>query len=256
MLHRPADRDLTFCLVSAGPPRDAAGCLESLRRHHPHAGLMLIADGNRDPAWPAAARRHGARFHAGAQLDRPEYGGRLLQRTLDLFAESPTDYLILLDPTARAHRPLRVLPLGPVVFGHLRWVGEDQATPLAGPVPQRGCIGLTRASATALSDSGLLRSGRWARPMDLLPDHPDVRRATAADRACPEILLAAACRSLHLELIESDEISPEPAAPAADRHAFTLAHPMPDPAAALAATLGRLMPAAVRTSFARFWNAA
>ena len=133
MNYRPTDRDLTFYLQVYRDRREAKWCLTHLRQHYPDAQLLMVSDGDTDPAWQRLADRFSARYVPGQRLYKTEYGGQMIQRMLDLFAESPTNYLIKIDTDTWVHRRLRYLPSGCKVFGTLEWTTWALKQPLGFP---------------------------------------------------------------------------------------------------------------------------
>jgi hypothetical protein len=122
-------------------------------------------------------------------------GGLIVERHLEAFIASGCAWWFKVDPDTVAWRPLLHLPEDACFFGSIK-PGES------GPSLQGGCIGGTRAAATALLASGALRS-----PLLLDPeaswacDNPNV-----AARIRFGLVHAWACRTAGIELRDHPEI--------------------------------------------------
>jgi hypothetical protein len=253
MHHRPHDRDLTFYLQVYRDRREANWCLQNLRRHYPHAAVLLVSDGDPHPAWSKLARRHDARYVAGQRLYETAYGGRIIQRMLDLFAEQPTAYLCKIDTDTWAHRRLTHLPTGCKVFGSLEWSTWGRGEPLGYPNVQGGFVGYTREAAQLIRTSGLLLSGRLQDYAGTYADVEEIRRRAERGMVSTDFLTRYACRCLGIESVEFGEVRSRYRGWVAEtqgQYAFT--HPHKDVARRhpLADTLRRHLPEPVQGSIA------
>lgn len=208
MLYRPHDHDLTFYLQVYRDVREARWCLTNLRRVYPRAQILLVSDGDDNPVWTKMAKRFNARYFAGARLYRTEYGGRMIQRMLDLFAENPTPYLIKIDTDTWAHRRLQSLPTGCKVFGTLEWTTWAGRQPLGYPNVQGGFVGYTREAVQLMRSSKLLISTRLQDYENTYAADVDDIRKRAAQRGLVsfDFLTRYACKSLGITCEEYDEV--------------------------------------------------
>ncbi len=206
MLYRPHDSDLTFYLQVYRDAREARWCLRNLRQHYPTANILIVSDGDNDPVWPRIARRFGARYVAGQRLYDTEFGGRLVQRMLDLFAENPTPYLIKIDTDTWAHRRLRHLPTGCRVFGTLEWITWADREPLGYPNVQGGFVGYTREAVSLIRSSKVLLSTRLQDYASTYADVEDIHRRAVQGMVSFDFLTRYACRSLGITCEEFDEV--------------------------------------------------
>ena len=206
MMHRPEDRDLTFYLQVYRDRREARWCLNNLRRHYPQANVLIVSDGDDDPAWPKLAQRYRARYVAGQRLYATEYGGRLIQRMLDLFLEQPTNYLIKIDTDTWTHRRLNHVPTGCKVFGTLEWSTWANQEPLDYPNIQGGFVGYTLEAVRRISESKVLVSTRLGDYHATYADVEEIRRRAERGMVSFDFLTRYACRSLGIECVDFDEV--------------------------------------------------
>ncbi|MBB6430394.1 hypothetical protein [Algisphaera agarilytica] len=206
MMYRPHDNDITFYLQVYRDVREAKWCLANLRRVYPNAKVLMVSDGDDNPVWPKIAQRHNARYVAGARLYATEYGGRMIQRMLDLYAENPTPYLVKIDTDTWVHRRLRYLPTGCKVFGTLEWVTWAGQEPLGYPNVQGGFVGYTREAITLMRSSKLLVSTRLQDYDNTYADVADIRRRAERGMVSFDFLTRYACKALGITCEEYDEV--------------------------------------------------
>jgi len=206
MQYRPQDTELTFYLQVYRDPREARWCLTQLRRHYPKAQVLMISDGDDDPRWPRIAKRFNARYVAGQRLYSTEFGGRMLQRMLNLYLENPTDYLIKIDTDTWVHRRLKYMPTGCRVFGTLEWSTWGGGEPLGFPNVQGGFVGYTREAANRICTSNLMLSNRLRDYANTYADVHDIRQRAEKGMVSSDFLTRYACRALHIPCEEFNEI--------------------------------------------------
>lgn len=206
MQYRPHDNDLTFYLQVYRDTREARWCLTNLRKHYPQARILMVSDGDDDPAWGKIAQRFAAKYVAGQRLYGTEHGGRLIQRMLDLFAEDPTDYLMKIDTDTWAHRRLKRLPTGCKVFGTLEWTTWADQEPLGYPNVQGGFVGYTREAAQLIRSSKLLISTRLQDYENTYADVDEIKRRAANGMVSSDFLTRYACRSLGIPCEEFGDV--------------------------------------------------
>ncbi|MEM6854069.1 MAG: hypothetical protein AAF911_14790 [Planctomycetota bacterium] len=206
MLYRPHDNDITFYLQVYRDVREAKWCLTNLRRVYPKANVLMVSDGDDHPVWPKIAQRFNARYVAGARLYATEYGGRMIQRMLDLFSENPTPYLVKIDTDTWVHRRLQYMPTGCKVFGTLEWVTWAGQEPLGYPNVQGGFVGYTREAIQLMRSSKLLISTRLQDYENTYADVADIRRRAEKGMVSFDFLTRYACKSLGITCEEYDEV--------------------------------------------------
>jgi len=206
MLYRPHDDDVTFYLQVYRDVREAKWCLTNLRRIYPNANVLMVSDGDDNPVWPKIAQKFNARYVAGARLYETEYGGRMIQRMLDLFAENPSTYLIKIDTDTWVHRRLQYMPTGCKVFGTLEWVTWAGQEPLGYPNVQGGFVGYTREAVKLMRSSKLLISTRLQDYENTYADVADIRRRAERGMVSFDFLTRYACKALGITCEEYDEV--------------------------------------------------
>ena len=137
--------------------------LARLRALYPESDVVVISDGDPDPAIEPECRRHGARFIAGERLFGVAHGGVPVQRMLDAFLATTADILIKIDPDTHVRRRFSRLPPASdrSVYGTVQAAGEGSGRITS---IQGGCIVIPRAAAAAISQSRLLHSDRLKPP--------------------------------------------------------------------------------------------
>ncbi|MEO0515122.1 MAG: hypothetical protein AAF086_07495 [Planctomycetota bacterium] len=206
MLYRPHDNDITFYLQVYRDVREAKWCLTNLRRVYPKANVLMVSDGDDNPIWPKLAQRFNARYVAGARLYATEYGGRMIQRMLDLFSENPTPYLVKIDTDTWVQRRLQHMPTGCKVFGTLEWVTWAGQEPLGYPNVQGGFVGYTREAIQLMRSSKLLVSTRLQDYENTYADVADIRRRAERGMVSFDFLTRYACKALGITCEEYDEV--------------------------------------------------
>lgn len=206
MLYRPHDNDITFYLQVYRDVREAKWCLANLRRVYPKANVLMVSDGDDNSVWPKIAQRYNARYVAGARLYATEYGGRMIQRMLDLFGENPTPYLVKIDTDTWVHRRLQYMPTGCKVFGTLEWVTWAGQEPLGYPNVQGGFVGYTREAVHLMRSSKLLISTRLHDYENTYADVADIRRRAERGMVSFDFLTRYACKALGITCEEYDEV--------------------------------------------------
>lgn len=201
MLTVTAVRTLDFGLTSAGDAELARDCLRRLRGVYPQARIVLVTDGDGDPAYDEIARIHQAELVRGESCFRQQAGGRFWQRLLELYAANPSDYFFKIDTDTRFHRPFRELPDPdePVVFGTLR----TDPRFIAEPHCQGGCNAFTRRAMTQLLESRLFedpgyRQTEYSCRVTPHPDHIADRERRG--RISTDLILADVCARIPLPL--------------------------------------------------------
>lgn len=213
------DADLTFYLQVYRDVARAAWCLTALRRHYPHARVIVVSDGDRDLRYAALRRRFGVEFHLGERLYPLQYGGRMIERMLRLW-NLQTDYMFKIDPDALVHRRFQWLPAEPLAL-----FGDCQ--PLQG-----GCVGYTRQAGQRLLESGLLADPVLTRPelsWALLPNgslHESLwTDISISGLVRTDWIIAWCCRQLEISQIGFPEIYSRWREPIPDGLDVAVSHP-------------------------------
>lgn len=170
------DEDLTFFALTYKDYEATAECLDDLRKHYSASRVILRSDGDPDSRFPILAKQYNVDFRAESRLFGIENGGAVIERMFELFFETPTRYLLKIDPDTVIHRRFRYLPERDGLFGTPQG-GEEH------PSIQGGCMGITRAAAEQIMQSGMLRDDRLREPEKFISDSPYfVRMAHRANR--------------------------------------------------------------------------
>ena len=102
----PADRiRLCWFIQTFHDPQALRRALAQLRRVFPESAVLVISDGDSDPAIAEACRAHTASCVMGARLFGVEHGGAVVQRMLDAFLATDADILIKIDPDTDVRSP-------------------------------------------------------------------------------------------------------------------------------------------------------
>lgn len=222
-----ADSALTFYLQVYRDPAAAAQCLRSLRRHYPRSRVIVLSDGDDDPRFAVLARKHGAEYHLGERLYPVENGGRMVHRMLEIFLESPSDFLIKIDTDTCVHRRFRYLPEGHAVYGTLEWQTWGCGTKLDFPNVQGGCTLYSLDAARRIVSSGLLLSDDLLDYEATYADTADiVARARDDGLISTDFVSRWVCRELGIMPQEFDEVrSLYRGEIAKDGEGFAVTHP-------------------------------
>ncbi len=146
---RTHDERISFYLQGYRDCALAEGTLTHLRTHYPAARVLLLTDGDNDPAWLTLAQRFDAEYTAGERLYGARNGGAMIHRRLGLFLECPTEYLLKIDTDTRIDRPFTWWPR----HGHCLYGSCSDNGFLQG-----GCILTPLRAARALFRSRILLS--------------------------------------------------------------------------------------------------
>ena len=171
------DEDLTFFALTYKNYDATAECLEDLRKHYSTSRVILRSDGDSDPCLPILAKLNKVDFRGELRLFGIENGGAVIERMLELFFETPTRYLLKIDPDTVIHRRFQYLPVRSGLFGTLQTERET-------PSIQGGCMGFTRDAAEQILQSQMLRDSRLKEPAKFINDSPYFVRMTDRANRC------------------------------------------------------------------------
>lgn len=198
---------LTFALSVAEEAELLDLCLRRLRTALPDARVLVVTDDNDDPIFDTLAATHRAELTRGRPMYAQEAGGRWWREMLALDAEAPADHLFKIDPDTWVRRPFRALPNPEIVQVFGRPVLDDGF--VHRPHMQGGCIGITRAAATALRESGLFDDPGYAQPayaraLCITAQHLEHRRATG--KLSTDLIFADVCYRLDIPFVRHPEV--------------------------------------------------
>jgi hypothetical protein len=148
----------TFCDV-----RRLRHTLARVRKLYPDSRVLVVSDGDPDPAIGRACSRYSAEFTLRQRLMTVAHGGAPVQHMLDAFLRATGTVLIKIDPDTDVRRRFSVMPSedDPSIYGTVQSSGpaSNRLTSIQG-----GCIIIPRRAAVALASSALLTSERLRSP--------------------------------------------------------------------------------------------
>lgn len=194
----PAD-GLRLCwfIQTCGDVEPLRRTLAQLRTLDRGSIVIVVSDGDGDPAIPRACADHGAQFTLGERLFGVERGGAVVQRMLDVFLATDADILIKIDPDTdvRSRFAMMPAPADTAIYGTVQTAREGTNTLFS---IQGGCIVVPRRTAVMLSESGLLRSVRLKPPSVEWAVNAFSRARAASGLTSYDWTLGWACRELGL----------------------------------------------------------
>jgi len=152
------DQDITFFMGLYHDRARAEGALARLREHFPAARVIVRSDGDGDPRNRELSERFGVDYREEQRLFPVENGGAMIARTLELFLEQPTRYLLRIDTDTAVYRRFHFLPEEKGVFGQV------QSSKQGCESVQGGFTGFTEETARSILESGLLGDERLKDP--------------------------------------------------------------------------------------------
>jgi len=134
-----------------------------LRKLYPDSQVLVVSDGDPDPAIAQVCRTYSVEFALRARLMGVEHGGEPIQKMLEAFLETDADILIKIDPDTSLRRRFSHMPAptDPSSYGTVQWSGPESNRIFS---IQGGCIIIPRQAAVLLVDSSLLKSERLKPP--------------------------------------------------------------------------------------------
>lgn len=179
--------------------------LAQLRTLYPESAVMVVSDGDPDPAIARACADHSASFTLGVRLFGVEQGGAVVQRMLDVCLATAADILIKIDPDTDLRSRVTVMPdpSSAAIYGTVQ-VSREGANLLASI--QGGCTVIPRHAAVLLASSGLLTSARLRPPALEWAVNAFSRARAAGGLTSYDWTLGWACRELGLPVRHHPEI--------------------------------------------------
>jgi hypothetical protein len=185
-----------------GPLRRTLARLRSL---YPESVVLVVSDGDADPAIARACAEHAAAFTLGERLFGVERGGAVVQRMLSAFLATDADVLIKIDPDTdvRSRFVSMPAPSNAAIYGTVQ-TARDGARALASI--QGGCIVVPRQAAVVLTDGALLTSDRLRPPRLEWAVNAFSRARAASGLTSYDWTLGWACRELGLPAADHSEV--------------------------------------------------
>jgi hypothetical protein len=166
-----SDEDLTFFMGLYRDRERAIGALSLLRKHYPNVRVIVRSDGDHDPLNHELTERFNVEYLAEERLYSIEHGGAMVARSLQLFLNMPTRYLIKIDTDTAVHRRLHFLPDISGIYGRIQTNKEGLY-----PSVQGGCVIFSQEAASRIIDSGILMDPRLKDPWTYRNDSGYLRR--------------------------------------------------------------------------------
>jgi hypothetical protein len=171
--------------------------LARLRTLYPESQVLVVSDGDADPAIAQACRSHSVKFALRARLMGVEQGGEPVQKMLEAFLMTDADILIKIDPDTNIRRRFSRMPASTdsSLYGTVQSSGPESNNILS---IQGGCIIIPRQAAMLLVDSSLLESERLKPPaLEWAVNKLSIDRATSG-LTSHDWTLGWSCRELDL----------------------------------------------------------
>jgi hypothetical protein len=193
-----ADRTrLCWFIQTSGDRARLEQTLARLRQFYAESRVLVVSDGDADPAIARACSMHAAEYTLGERLFGVEHGGAAVQRMLDRFRATDADILIKIDPDTDVRRRFTSMPdpSEAAVYGTVQSAGAG-ANRLSSI--QGGCIVVPRRAADVLAASALLLSDRLRPPAIAWAVNAYSRARAAAGLTSYDWTIGWACRELGL----------------------------------------------------------
>lgn len=177
--------------------------LARVRTFYPESQILVVSDGDPDPAIPAICATHSADYSLRRRLYGVEHGGELVQRILEAFLTTDADVLTKIDPDTSVRRRFTLMPppTDRSIYGTVQSAGSNRAASIQG-----GCIIVPRQAAILLASSELLLSDRLKPPaLEWAVDARTMARARSGLTSSDQTL-GWACRELGLDCRHHPEV--------------------------------------------------
>ena len=153
------DHDITFLMGMYQDRGRAEGALDRIRTYFPDARIVVRSDGDDDPLNRSLSDKYDLTYLQEKRLYPIENGGALVARTLEIFLQNPTRYLLKLDTDTAVFRRFRFLPVRNCIFGSIQTNKQGNH-----PSIQGGFIGFSRESVEKIVQSRVLEDERLKDP--------------------------------------------------------------------------------------------
>jgi hypothetical protein len=179
--------------------------LSALRTLYPEAQVLVVSDGDPNPAIARACADCSVDFVLRSRLIGVEHGGEPVQKMLEAFLARDADILIKIDPDTNVKRRFSIMPSpsDSSIFGTVQTAGPESNRIVS---IQGGCIIVPRAAAARLASSSLLQSDRLKPPaLEWVANRPSLIRARSGLTSY-DWSLGWACRALGLQPQDHPEV--------------------------------------------------
>ena len=179
--------------------------LKRLHELYSDSTVVVVSDGDPDPAIEKSCCRYSARYVMRPRLFGVEHGGEPVQRMLEAFLPTHADILIKIDPDTDVRRRFRQMPSPEdvSVYGSVQSSGDSDGDLTS---IQGGCIIIPRAAGARLAHSAILGSRRLKPPALEWAVHDRLVARAAAGLTSYDWTLGWACRELGLECRDHPEV--------------------------------------------------
>jgi hypothetical protein len=179
--------------------------LTRLRKLYPEAPVLVVSDGDSNPAIERACDKYLVKFILQSRLFGVEHGGEVTQRMLEAFLTTDADVLIKIDPDTNIHRRFSVMPsrMDPNVYGSVQSGGSASNSIVS---IQGGCVIVPRQAAVLLANSSLLNSDRLKPPALEWVVSTELSARAASGLTSSDHTLGWACRELRLLCKDHPEV--------------------------------------------------
>ena len=176
-----------------------------LRKLYHEAPVLVVSDGDPDPAIARACDTYSVKFILQSRLFGVEHGGEVVQRMLEAFLTTDADVLIKIDPDTNVQRRFSVMPSGKdaAVYGSVQTAGSASNRIVS---VQGGCVIVPRQAALILANSLLLNSDRLKPPALEWVVSRELRARAASGLTTSDHTLGWACRELRLACKDHPEV--------------------------------------------------
>jgi hypothetical protein len=179
--------------------------LARLRKLYPEAPVLVVSDGDSDPAIEHACDKYFVKFILQSRLFGVEHGGEVIQRMLEAFLTTDADVLIKIDPDTNVQRRFSIMPSGMdlSVYGSVQSGGSASNRVVS---VQGGCVIVPRQAAILLANSSLLNSDRLKPPALEWAVSAELSARAASGLTSADHTLGWACRELRLLCKDHPEV--------------------------------------------------
>ncbi|MCK5359196.1 MAG: hypothetical protein KAJ95_01145, partial [Gammaproteobacteria bacterium] len=201
-----SDEDLTFLMGMYRDRERAMGALSRVRKHYPDASVIVRSDGDYDPMNHELAELFDVEYFAEERLYPIEHGGAMVARTLQLFLDKPTRYLVKIDTDTAVNRRFHSLPEINGIYGRIQTNKEGLY-----PSVQGGCIIFSHEAVRKIIDSDILQDPRLKDPWAFQEDSGYLRRmgrrATRCGLCSYDWMIGWAAHELQIPMVSFSEVN-------------------------------------------------
>ncbi len=201
-----SDSEIFFVLQVYQDTPFLARCFKDLRKHYPQAQVLVISDGDPDPAIADLCARFSVKCEYGERLFGADKGGQASQRFMEKFLQSQARYMVKIDPDTHLRRRFKRWPMDVIaLFGTTQLVHWNAEVLVS---LQGGCFIVPRVAAEFIVKSGRLLDPKLKPPALVWAIHPTLRqRAGERGLTSHDWPYGYVCRELGVPLFRHPEIS-------------------------------------------------